>query len=58
MTSAISHLVASDICTHDVYPDPEDPSGYEPIVPVFHEEEDTAMAMLTALEIQFEFTEK
>lgn len=58
MTSAISHLVASDICTHDVYPDPEDPSSYEPIVPVFHEEEDTAMAMLTALEIQFEFTEK
>ena len=57
MTSTIAHLVASDICTNDVYPDPEDPSSYEPIVPVFHEEEDTALAMLTALEVQFEFTE-
>ena len=57
MTSTIAHLVASDICTNDVYPDPEDPSRYKPIVPVFHEEEDTALAILTALEVQFEFTE-
>ena len=54
MSTHIAKIVNSDIdTTQDVYLDPEFFDDHEPILPVFPEYEDKAMAVLTALETQF-----
>ena len=53
MSTFTSRLVHKDIQSHDLYPDKEFMDDHEPILSLLHEDGDTALAMMTALETDF-----